>query len=58
MEYIAELCRDYQKSGKSIEEFCEERELSEQEKAVLELYLAHLQENLDKTAASNRGGRK
>lgn len=52
-EEFINLFRDYRKSGKTLEEFCEEEELTDSEVEMLKLFDARYQENI----SQNKKGR-
>lgn len=53
-EEIAQLVRDYRKSGMSLEEFCEQEELTEEEKTILQIYEQKVQERQVETGGKGR----
>lgn len=56
-EEIIQLFRDYRKSGKTIEEYCQENELSEEDKMILEYFEERYKKNAEAEKESGRRGR-
>ncbi|MBQ2872770.1 MAG: hypothetical protein IJE89_02080 [Bacilli bacterium] len=57
LDELAKLLKEYRKSGKSLDEFCVEYELSEEEKVVIQYLESKSQENKQNLEKSGRKGR-